>query len=80
VSPDRVRTRRRRESRFGLDTVLLAERTINPPGDELDQLEAWTAQEIPGAGSFLGALERDALTGQCTVPATESSTVRAGEP
>ena len=24
----------------------------------LGQLEAWTAQEIPGAGSFLGALER----------------------
>jgi hypothetical protein len=54
-------------------------RTINAPGDELDQLEAWTAQEIPGAGSFLGALERDALTGQCPVPATGSSTVRAGE-
>jgi hypothetical protein len=79
VSADRFRTRRRRESRFGLDTVLVAERIINPPGDELDQLEAWTAQEIPGAGSFLGALERDALTGKCTVPATESSTVRAGE-
>ena len=31
------------------------------------------------AGSFLGALERDALTGECTVPATESSTVRAGD-
>ena len=79
MSPDPARTRRRRESRLGLDTVLVAERTINPPGDELDQLEAWTAQEIPGAGSFLGALERDALTGECTVPATESGTVRAGE-
>jgi len=30
--------------------VPVAERTINPPGDELDQLEAWTAQEIPGPG------------------------------
>jgi hypothetical protein len=28
--------------------VLVAERTINPPGGEFDQLEAWTAQEIPG--------------------------------
>jgi hypothetical protein len=65
---------------LGLDTVLVAERTINPPGDELDQFEAWTAQEIPGAGSFLGALERDALTGEGTVAATGSSTVRAGEP
>jgi hypothetical protein len=78
VSPDRARTRRR-EPRFGLEVVLVAGRTINPPGDELDQLGAWTAQEIPGAGSFLGALERGALTGQCTVPATGSSTVRAGE-
>jgi hypothetical protein len=65
VSLDPARTRRRRESRFGLDAVLVAERTINPPGDELDQ--------------FLGALERDALTGECTVAAIESSTVRAGE-
>jgi hypothetical protein len=51
--------------------VLVAERTINPPGDELDQLGAWTALEIPGAGSFLGALERGVLTGECTVAATE---------
>jgi hypothetical protein len=79
VSPDPARTRRRRESRSALDTVLVAERTINPPGDELGQRGAWTAQEIPGAGSFLGARERGALTGECTVPAAESSTVRAGE-
>ena len=79
MSPDPARTRRRRETGFGLDTVLVAARTINPPGDELDQLETWTAREIPGAGSFLGARERDAPTGECTVPATESSTVRAGE-
>jgi hypothetical protein len=59
--------------------VLVAERTINPPGGEFDQLEAWTAQEIPGAESFLGARERDALIGECTVPAAGSSTVRAGE-
>lgn len=49
--------------------MLVAERTINPPGDELDQLGAWTAQESPGA-AFLGARERDALTGERTVPAT----------
>jgi hypothetical protein len=79
VSPDRARPRGRREPRFGLDTVLVAERTIDPPGDEPGQLEAWTAQEILGAGPFLGALERDAVTGGCTVPANESSTVRAGE-
>jgi hypothetical protein len=59
--------------------VLVAERTTNPIGDELDQLEAWTAEDIPGAGSFPGALERDALTGSSTVPPTKSSTVRAGE-
>lgn len=29
--------------RLGLDTVLVAEHTINPLGDGLDQLEAWTA-------------------------------------
>ena len=60
--------------------MLVAERTINPIGDELDQLEAWTAEEIPGAGSYPGALERDALTGCSTVPPIKSSTVRAGEP
>jgi hypothetical protein len=49
------------------------------PNRQSVHFEAWTAQEIPRAGSFLGALELDALTGQCTVPATESSTVRAGE-
>ena len=54
-------------------------RTVNPPGDEPGQLGAWTAREIPGAGSFPVHWERDALTGECTVPATESSTVRAGE-
>jgi len=53
----------------------LSTRPVASPG----QLGAWTAQEIPGAGSFLGALERDALTGERTVPATGSSTVRAGE-
>ena len=44
-----------------------------------EQLEAWTAREIPWVRSYLGALERGAPTGECTAPATESSTVRAGE-
>ena len=74
----------RRDPRTGRLLVVPGETTIRRTlgkvdADALDQLEAWTAQEIPGAGSFLGALERDALTGECTVPATESSTVRAGE-
>jgi hypothetical protein len=43
VSPDQARTRHRREPPFGLDTVLVIERTINPLGGELDQREAWTA-------------------------------------